>query len=84
MVYITNPYGKKRHNQNQLTVPNSSHSVTPIVGGHLKHEETKEDKIKKKNTTTIANLPPPPKDKAILDRSVEEKLKKFISFKIVD
>ena len=83
MVYITDTDGMEKHDQ-ELTVPNTSHSITPIVsGGHLKHEETKEDKIKKKNTTTI-NLPPPPKDKPILDRSVEEKLKKFISFKIVD
>ena len=84
MVYITDPDGMENHNQDQLTVPNTSHSIVPIVsGGHLEHEETKEDKIKKKNTTTI-NLPPPPKNKPILDRSVEEKLKKFISFKIVD
>ena len=84
MVYITDPDGMEKHDQ-ELTVPNTSHSITPIVsGGHIEHEETKEDKIKKKNTTTIANLPPPPKDKPILDRSVEEKLKKFISFKIVD
>ena len=83
MVYITDTDGMEKHDQ-ELTVPNTSHSITPIVsGGHIEHEESKEDKIKKKNTTTI-NLPPPPKDKPILDRSVEEKLKKFISFKIVD
>ena len=88
MVYITNLHSKKKHTlQNQLTVPNDVHIHKPVVGsGYLEHKESKEDKIKKKNTIIVANLPAPPKDKPSegLDKSAELKLKRFINFRIIN
>lgn len=88
MVYITHLYSKKKHTpQQQVSMPENPHKGTPIVGGaYLEQKETKEDKIKKKNTTTVANLPPQPnkaEPKESMDKSTEEKLKKFVSLKIL-
>ena len=87
MVYITNPYLKKKHMTEAVLMPNSVKSSRPTVGGCYEEvkEETKEDKIKKRNTKCINVAPPKQKERPneALDKTIEEKLKKFINLKIL-
>lgn len=88
MVYITNPYLKKKHIAEVVLMPNSVKSSRPSVtvgGCYEEVKESKEDKIKKRNTTCINVAPPKHKEKPSgpLDKTIEEKLKKFISLKIL-